>query len=98
MAEFEAVGRPKMYGTKVRGKRYKCGGWTGCDELHEFFEPKDVLVLTEAQRVEELITDDHTEDVQAKLERAVERGTLYRSTEFVVPTRLGDWWEDCSVN
>lgn len=89
-------GPPRLLGTRSRGKRFKCGGWTECEELHEFFEPHEILVLTEAQPLADLREDPHWNE--AKLDKALKRGTLYASENYVVPTLLGDWWEDASVN
>ena len=96
MAEFTPFGKPRLLGTAVKGKRFKCGGWTGCDEDHEFFTPTEVLVLTDAEDIKDLREHEHWDE--AKMQTAVKRGTLYESKGFVVPTLLGEWWNDCSAN
>ena len=95
--EYAKFGRSRIYGTTTKGQKFQCGGdWTGCDELHTFFKPEDVLCLTDAMRREDLESDPHWQP--EKLTNALIRGTLFASQEFIVPTLLGDWWEDASVN
>ncbi len=97
MAEVTPFGTPRLLGTISKGKRFKCGGWTGCDEDHEFFMPEQVLVLSDAEDITDL-REDHEHWDEEKMRRAVERGTLYESKGFIVPTLLGEWWDDCSSN
>lgn len=97
MAEVTPFGKPRLLGTTAKPQRFKCGGaWTGCDELHEFYDLKDILVMTEAQDIQDLRKDEHWDE--AKLRTALARGTVYEAKGFVMPTLLGEMWDDCSVN
>ena len=88
--------QPKLYGTKVKSEKFLCGGWTGCDELHSFYKPQDILVLTEAMPLDDMKETHHWD--QGKADRATANGTLYFGKTFCVPTLLGEFWDNCSVN
>jgi hypothetical protein len=78
-------------------QKFKCGGWTGCDDDHEFYAPADVLVLGEAVPLEDFRGHEHLW-TQKLEDKAVENRTLYVGKSNVIPTLLGMWLEDASVN
>ncbi len=101
---FEGTDLPKgwrpgdrLYGAKVKPEKFKCGGWTGCDEDHDFFPPEDVLVLNEAIPLDEFRTH-HDIWTQEREDKAVTNKTLYVGKIAVIPTMLGMWFEEASVN
>lgn len=86
-----------VFGSKVKPTVMKCGGWTDCHKDHTFWAPQDVMVLAEAQHLDDLC-DEHM-DPEA-LEQAVAKGMLVVVEEknAVVPTVLGMWYEDAAAN
>ena len=88
--------RHVLLGSTTEPERFKCGGWTGCDEDHAFLAPVDVLVMNEAMLLEEFRESHHwTKEAEAE---AVANRTLYVGTKAVIPTMLGMWYEDCAAN
>jgi hypothetical protein len=85
-----------LIGSKVPPQKFKCGGWTGCDELHEFLAPEDVLVLTEALHLDGF-RESHHWSKEAE-DKAVANKALFVGRIAVIPTLLGMWWEETSVN
>jgi hypothetical protein len=88
---------PGVVATRGKPTLAKCGGWTGCEEDHVFFAPEDVIVLEEAQMLGEMC-EEHTNP--KAIEKAVGEGTLVydEDKQAVIPTILGMWLEDCTVN
>ena len=41
---------------------------------------------------------EHEHWDEAKMQKAVKRGTLFEAKGFVVPTLLGEWWDSCADN
>ena len=87
----------RLFAALKGSQKFKCGGWTGCDEDHEFYDPADVLILTEAVPLDDFRAHEHIW-TQEKEDKAVENRTLYVGTTLVVPTLLGMWYEATSVN
>lgn len=85
-----------LIGSVVKPQKFKCGGWTGCEHDHDFFAPEDVLILHQAITYEDLHCDETW--TQQREDNARTHKTLYFGDKGVVPTMLGIWWDDCSVN
>lgn len=86
-----------IMGSKVKPQKFKCGGWTDCEEDHDFYKPEDVLILTEAMEIE-AFRDPMCEWSPEREAKAIAEQTLYVSPKAAIPTMLGMWREDCSVN
>ena len=93
----EWVPGTRLLGSKEPSQKFKCGGWTGCDALHEFMDPGDVLVLNEAVELGEFRSHDHVW-TQEKEDRAIKDRTLYIGRTVVIPTLLGMWLDDTAAN
>ncbi len=95
--EPERLHRPGiLIGSVRKPAKYKCGGWTGCDVLHEFLAPEDILVLTEAMSLSDFRDSHHwRQDLE---DTVVANKTLFIGKVTVIPTMLGMWYEDASIN
>ena len=87
----------RLFGAAAKPSKFKCGGWTECDEDHAFLAPQDILALHEALPLDMFRDEEHgwRQDLEDK---AVGNHTLFIGNKVVVPTVLGMWFEAASVN
>jgi hypothetical protein len=85
-----------LFAAKVKPMKAKCGGWTGCEHDHDFYAPEDVLVVQEALTWEDFRACEGWSE--EKEQEALAQQTLFAGEKGIVPTMLGMWYEDVSVN